>query len=53
MEIKLISDDELHIITFQHLNKSYIIFNNERFDLVTVQTDRDTKKITSMFIKNY
>lgn len=53
IEIKQLSESEIHITTYSHYSSAQIIFNNEKYDLVQVTTDCQTRKRTYMFVKNY
>lgn len=53
MTIRIISPDEIHIITYDYLKNSYIFVNDEKYDLVHFEMDKNTKFKTFMFCKNY
>lgn len=52
MDFKIF-EDEIHISTYEFLKPYFITVNGERYDLVQVITDRQTRKKDYLFAKNY
>lgn len=53
MDFKLFDNGELHITTYDFLKYPFITFNDERYELVHFELDRNTKKRTYFFVKGY